>query len=182
VPVEIQPERFTMVFYEADEIGAIAQRLLDQLGIGDQQVRIEVDETTPLGRAQVRSLDPVVLAVESGALEDPKRPRQLSPDGAADVLGRLLMRVRDRLDPAFGDPPPDDALDLAASVAWDAHCMGRLSRLGYPPQRKRRLYHFRNRHGFTDLADAAFERLWSAEQLSWADIEGISAGAVAQPA
>jgi hypothetical protein len=171
-----------MVFYDAEEIAAIAQRLLDQLDIGDRQVRIEVDETTPLGRAKVGSLDPVVLDVESGALEDPKHPRKLSPDGAADVLGRLLMRVRDRLDPAFGDPPPDDELDLAASVAWDAHCMGRLSRLGHAPQRKRRLYHFRNRHGFTDAADAAFERLWSAEQLTWAEIEAISAGAVVQAA
>ena len=42
--------------------------------------------------------------------------------------------------------------------------MGRLERLGYDVRpRSRRLYHFRNRHGFTDVADNAFKRLWAAE-------------------
>ena len=46
--------------------------------------------------------------------------------------------------------------------------MGRLGRLGHPVQRQRRLYQFRNRHGFTDAADAAFEQLWEADDLTWA--------------
>ena len=61
--------------------------------------------------------------------------------------------------------------------------VGRLARLGYPPQRQRRLYHFRNRHGFTDAADAAFDRLWAADGLTWAEIVAISDDAIArQPA
>ena len=67
-------------------------------------VTVEIDETTPMGHAQLRSVDPVVLSLESGALEDPKRPRCLNHEGAVDVIGRLLYEVRDRLDPSFGDP------------------------------------------------------------------------------
>ena len=73
------------------------------------------------------------------------------------MLGRLLLQALDRRDPAFGDPPPDDALSVAHRVAWDVYAVGRLQRLGYRAQRQRRLYAFRNRHGFTDAADAAFD-------------------------
>jgi hypothetical protein len=87
------------------------------------------------------------------------------------VLGRLFFRIRDRLDPAFGEPPPDSELSLAQSTAWDAYAVGRAVRLGYPASRQRRLYRFRNRHGFSDTADAVFDRLWNAEGLTWADIQ-----------
>lgn len=177
--VELDPAGFSLVLFDPAELRAVVERTCEQLGMADLDVRVEVDETTPLGRAKVASVDPVVLSIESGALEDPKRPRKLSPQSAADVIGRLLMRVRDRRDPAFGDPPPDEELDLALSVAWDVYCTGRLARLGYKPQRKRRLYHFRNRHGFTDAADVAFDRLWTAEQLNWQEIVDLSRGAVA---
>jgi hypothetical protein len=183
VSVEVRPESFTMVKFDAAEIAAITAELLDEVGLEDRDVTVEVDETTPLGRARVTSVEPVVLAVESGAVEDPKRPRELGRHDTADVIGRLLLRVRDRLDPAFGDPPPDDELPLPLSVAWDVHCVGRLARLGYRAQRQRRLYIFRNRHGFTDAADAAFDRLWNAESLTWSEIERLSEQArTAQPA
>jgi hypothetical protein len=95
------------------------------------------------------------------------------------VLGRLLFEVRDRLDPAFADAPPAGALTLQQSSAWQAYCVGRLGRLGYKVQRQRRLYHFRNRHGFTDAADAAFDRLWQGEGLGWAEVQAASDEALA---
>ena len=52
--------------------------------------------------------------------------------------------------------------------------MGRVARMGYPVRRQRYLYAFRNRHGFTDAADGAFEELWSGEDLSWADLDRLS--------
>jgi hypothetical protein len=178
VPVEIRPEAFSMVYFDAAEIRALVEGLAIDVGLPpDVAIAVEVDESTPMGHAQLRSLDPVVISVESGALEDPKRPRQLNPEGAADVLGRLLFEVRDRLDPSFGDPPPDDELTLAESSAWQVYCVGRLGRLGHHVQRQRRLYQFRNRHGFTDTADAAFDRLWTADGLTWADIVTTSAEA-----
>jgi hypothetical protein len=170
--VTVTPESYNLIEFEDDEIRAVASKLMDQIGV-EVPLRIDVDETTPLGRAWTSSLEPLVLTVESGAFEDPKRPRHLSERSVADVLGRLLFRVRDRLDPSFGEVPADDDLSLPESTAWDAYAVGRLARLGYPAQRQRRLYHFRNRHGFSDTADAAFERLWTGDGLSWADIQAV---------
>lgn len=164
-----------MVLFDSAEIRALTEQLTTEIGLpADLPITVDIDETTPMGRSMLSSLDPVVLSLESGALEDPKRPRQIDPEGAVDVLGRLLFEVRDRLDPAFGDPPPDDDLSLPESVAWQVYCVGRLGRLGHRVQRQRRLYHFRNRHGFTDAADAAFDHLWTADGLSWPDITGVS--------
>ncbi len=175
MPVEVRPAEFSMVHFDAAEIQALTERLAAEIGLSaDLPIVVDVDETTPLGRAVVASTDPVVLELESGALEDAKRPRQLDPIGAADVLGRLLLQVRDRRDPAFGDPPADEDLPLPHSVAWQVYCVGRLARLGHRVQRQRRLYQFRNRHGFTDAADAVFERLWQADGLSWADLTAAS--------
>lgn len=174
--VTVTPEAFTYVQFDAARIAAVVERLLDDIGL-DGPVRVEVDEASPLGRARVVSFDPLVVTVEGGALEDPRHFRQLSDASTADILGRLLFRVRDRFDPAFGDPPPDDALALPHATAWDAYCVGRLARLGYRSQRQRRLYHFRNRHGFTDAADTAFARLWDGEGLTWADVVAASDGA-----
>lgn len=177
--VTVVPETFTLVDYDAAQIAAVAARVWQQVGLPvGQPLRIEVDESTPLGRAWVSSSEPAVLSIESGGLEHNHRPRQFDDRAAALLFGRLLMRLRDRLDPAFGDAPSDDDLTLPQSAAWDAFAVGRVGRrLGYDVQRQRRLYQFRVRHGFTDAADAVFDRLWTAESLSWADIDGLSAQA-----
>ena len=62
--------------------------------------------------------------------------------------------------------------------------IGRLVRLGFKhyDNRQRRLYHFRNRHGFTDAADEAFKRLWTADDLTWSDIAALSEKASAAAA
>ena len=178
--VVVTPTEFTLVLFEHQAIVGVLEHLLPDIGLdGDVDVTVNIDERVPMGRADVISIDPIVLEVEGGALEDPKRPRQLSVDGTADIFGRLLLRVRDRRDPAFGEAPADGALSLAHKSAWDVYCVGRLARKGYRPQRQRRVYAFRNRHGFTDAADAAFEQLWTADGLTWADIERISDNATA---
>lgn len=173
--VEVRPEAFSMVFFDAAEIRAIVEQLVAEIGLPESlSVSIEVDETTPMGLARVTSIDPVLITAESGAFEDVKHPRHLSPAGTIDVLGKLLLAVKDRLDPAFGEAPADDDLTLQESASWEAYSTGRLGRLGHPVQRQRRLYQFRNRHGFTDTADAAFDRLWTSDRLTWADIKAIS--------
>ncbi len=175
MPVVVRPEEFTLVFFDPAELRSLLEGLAAEVGLpADLLITLEVDETTPLGNARVSSLDPVVISVESGALEDAKAPRKMDPVGASDVLGRLLFEIRDRLDPAFGDPPPNDQLTLPLASAWQTYCVGRVGRLGHKVQRQRRLYHFRNRHGFTDTADHAFERLWSGEGLTWAQISALS--------
>jgi hypothetical protein len=174
--VTVSPESFSLVLFDAATIARVAADVAARVGFpDDEELRVEVDERTPLGRVLVASLRPVTISVESGAFEDPKRPRQLSERRVAEVVGRLLLRVLDRRSPAWEEAPPDDALTLAQQVAWDAYCVGRLERLGVAVQKERRRYHFRNRHGFTDVADEAFERLWSATEVGWADIVEVCA-------
>jgi hypothetical protein len=185
VPVTVTPEAFTMVEFDADEIRALAEQLAAEAGLPEgTAVQVDVIEKTPLGRVRVESLDPVRITVEGGAFEDPQRIRHLSRDRVVDVLGVHLLQVADRLDPAFGGPELGEELSLAHRVAWDVYAVGRLARLGHPTQRQRRLYHFRNRHGFTDAADAAFEQLWGASGLTWVTLTAISdeAAAAAAPA
>jgi hypothetical protein len=170
--VTVTPTEWRFVAFDSARIAAVAERLLREVGL-DVDLGIEVDETTPLTRVAVASLTPLLVTAESGAFEDLQRPRQQSDVMVADVLGRVLHRVRDRLDPAFGDPPADAELSLAQAAAWDTYAVGRCARLGYPVQRQRRLYHFRNRHGFTDVADEAFAELWTASDLTWADLQAV---------
>ena len=174
--VTVTPEEFTMVRFDSARIRDLASVVADAVGLADDlELRIEVDEQSPLGRTRVTSFDPVTITTESGAFEDPRRIRDLSDANVQDVLGRLLMRVRDRLDPVFGDPPPDKELSVQQHTAWDAYAVGRCASLGLPTQRQRRLYHFRIRHGFTDVSDATFAMLWDGEGLAWRDLEDACA-------
>jgi hypothetical protein len=168
----VSPETFTMVLFDADEIRSVGEELIDRIGLPDDlDIRLEIDEPVPLGRMYL-TVDgrSVLCKVEGGAFEDPKRPRRLSPGNVQNGFGRLLLRVRDMLDPAFGTPPADGEMTLAERVAWDTYSEGRLDRLGYSQRQPRRRYHFRMRHGFTDVADRVFERLWAADSLTWSDI------------
>jgi hypothetical protein len=173
--VTLEPAEFQLVDFDPDALRALVERLLDDVGL-DQPVTLEVDQTTPLGHTAVRSTDPIVLFAESGALEDPRHLRALGP-GAAIELGRMLFRVRDRLDPAFGEVPPDGEVSLQEEAAWDAYAVGRLIRAGHThyDERQRRLYQFRTRHGFSDAGDASFAALWDGDGLTWADIQALSA-------
>lgn len=173
--VTVVPATFRLVSFDATEIAEIAASLHRRVGLpAGLPLRIEVNELTPLGRAHLASVEPAVLAVESGGIENAHRPRHLSRKNATELLGRLLLRLRDRLDHAFGDPPDEGDLSLALSTAWDVYSMARLERLGQPVQRPRWQYHYRLRHGFSDAADAAFARIWAAESLTWAELEQLS--------
>jgi hypothetical protein len=170
--VVVTPEEFTYVTFDAGRVAELAAKLADKVGIpADSEVRIDIDEASPLGRTKLVSLDPITISVEGGAFEDAKRPRHLSDKSVIDVLGRLLFRAKDRLDPGFADAPDDSDLTLQQSTAWDTYAVGRCERAGWAPQKKRRIYHYRNRHGFTDVADGVFDRLWNGTGLTWSDIE-----------
>lgn len=174
--VVVTPETFAFVQFDAARIAELVEDVADRVGLAsDIAIRVEIDERTPLGRTRLVALDPVTLSVQGGAFENAKAPRTLSDRSVADVVGRLLFRAADRLDPGFGDAPADDALTLQQQTAWDTYAVGRCERAGYSPSKPRRLYHFRNRHGFTDVSDRVFERLWSAEKLAWADLEAACA-------
>ena len=172
--VDVVPASFEYVFYEAGAIREIVQRVARLVGFPDDEpIRIVIDETSPLARWSLTSTDPVTLTTEGGAFEDTRRPRVLSVERTEDVLGRFLLKVLDRRGP-FADAPADGELGLAHHVAWDVYAVGRLAALGLPGQRKRRLYQFWNRHGFTDTATATFDALWNGRSLSWADVREMS--------
>ncbi|HEY3240274.1 MAG TPA: hypothetical protein VGL92_11955 [Acidimicrobiia bacterium] len=172
----VRPDVFTLVDFEAPRIARLAAEVAEVVGLPDDlDLVLEIDEATPFGSTSaVIDAATVTLSVEGGAFENPKAIRQLSEAGTRLVLGRLLFRVRDRLDPAFGDPPPDAELTFAQHAAWDAYAVGRYARVaGVDGGRDRRRYAFRLRHGFTDGADRAFNRLWRGEGLTWADLEEV---------
>lgn len=181
--VTVTPDAFEYVAFDRDEIVVVANRLCVQLGLpADQDLLIEIDEGTPGARAWLVSVEPMVLHVEGGAFEHTRKVRTFSDVRCADALGRLLYRTLDRLNPDFGEPPEDSELTLAQWTTWEIYCVGRLVRLGYEGQRARRLYQFRNRHGFSDLTDTYFERLWSAEGLTWAELTQMSKEATMEKA
>jgi hypothetical protein len=175
--VTVTPQTFNFVAYDAALIQRVAEELLQSLGLADRDLNIEVDETTPLARTRVEVGDAISIRAESGAFEDTRRPRQQSEVATATSLGRVLLRVRDRLNDGFGDAPPDEDLTLAQVAAWETYSVGRLERLGIDVNQQRWRYNFRNRHGFTDAADQAFNRLWAGDALTWDELEAISAAA-----
>jgi hypothetical protein len=170
--VTITPEAFTLVLFEVDRIRDRAAEIAATAGL-DGDVHLEVDETNPLARLRVISWEPIELFAQGGAFEDSRRLRHLSDRNLSESLGRLLFRVKDRLDPGFADAPEDEKLSLAQQNVWDVYCLGRLAAAGYDVAKPRWHYHFRLRHGFTDLSDAAFERVWMSDGLSWADLDAV---------
>lgn len=174
--VTVDPPAFSIVHYDSGHIAAVVKEVAALAGVPDGvPIEVVVDEHSPFGKAAT-TVDgrTVRLLIEGGAFEDPQRLRHFSEANARIVLGRLLFRVADRLSPTFGDPPPDSDLTPAEHAAWEAYAVGRYARLAaVEGGRGGRRYAFRIRHGFSDAADRAFDRLWTASALTWADIQAI---------
>jgi len=172
--VTVEPETFTLVSYDSSVIATIVSQLAQRLDI-THPIRVEVDETTPLGKSsaefdgEISSDTTIVVRIESGALENTKRLTTFSEPRARLSLGMALLRARDRTRPDFDGVPGDRELTNAQNSAWDAYCAGRLSRLGLEPTPQRYRYDFRNRFGFSDDVDVAFDRLWAADDLGWSE-------------
>ena len=176
--VTVTPQEFKFVNFDAELIARVTEGLVLALGI-DRPVHIDIDETTPLGRVQVELGDTIVVHAESGALEDSRKPREQSENATATNLGRALLRANDRLRGGFGEAPPDDDLTLRQVAAWETYSVGRLARLGLPVNQQRWRYNFRNRHGFNDVSDTAFEEIWAADGLTWGELEALSTAGAA---
>lgn len=171
----VVPETFELVDFEASQIQDVYDDMVRRVPSlpDDLEAEIRIDEVLSTARVGVTSLEPLVLALESGAFENMKQPRSFGVEASQNSLGRLLFEVADRLSADFGAPSLDDELTLAERIAWDTYCFGRLSRLGVRVYKPKHLYNFRNRHGFSDAADATFEKLWSAESLTWSQIKAL---------
>jgi hypothetical protein len=184
--VTVTPEAYELVNFSAADIQSIAEEVAAAVGLPDDAVvEINVDESEMMGRSSA-VLDGdgrIVVDVTGGAFESLRKARELAPERCRAVLGQALMRARDRLDPSFGDPPPDGELTVRQESTWSSYIEGRLDRLGILEGRpKRRIYHFRVRHGFNDAVDSVFARLWSSDGLTWSDLEAASAEAAGETA
>lgn len=178
--VSVSPETFELVNFDAAEITRLASEVAGAVGLGaDVPVSIVVDETAMQGKSSSRvEGGVVVIEASGGAFESLRKAREFDEERCKNVVGQALMRARDRLDPAFGDPPADADLSVREEVAWATAIEGRLARLGIVTGRpQRRIYHFRVRHGFSDTVDRVFRRLWDADTVTWSDIEAASAEA-----
>lgn len=176
--VTVTPTEFQFVFFDAARIAAVGAEVLGLLGLADD-LHIEVDERTPVARVTVTDGSPVVVHAESGAFEDTRKPRAMSDAATTLALARVLLRLRDRRDGGFAEAPADADLSLAQVAAWDTYTLGRLSRVGIAVHAPRWRYNFRNRHGFTDAADRAFDELFAADGLAWGAVSAISEHALA---
>jgi hypothetical protein len=177
--IEVIPEQFTLVEYDAGVIAGLAEELAAKVGIPDDvPVRIEIDEELPLpltgstadvvdGRAE--------LWFAGASFEDGRRRATFNEQLARSELAMELFRAADRLQLGFAEAPSDEDLTDGQRAAWEASAEGRAARLGEVTRKVRRQYVFRLYNGFTDYADEAFERLWSGDGFTWADIESICA-------
>ena len=176
--VEVNPEQFTLVQYDAGVIAGIAEELASKVGLPDDvPVLIEIDEELPLpltgstadlveGRAR--------LWFSGANFEDGRHRAVFNEKLARADLAIALFRAGDRLK-GFGDAPADEDLSDGQRAAWEAFAEGRAARLGEFARKVRRQYVFRLYNGFTDVADDAFERLWTADRFTWSELDALCA-------
>jgi hypothetical protein len=175
--VHITPDPFTVVPYEIPVIAALVEECAALVGFPtDVEIDLEIDEDLPhplVGTASDVVDGRAVLWMSGGNLEDTHRTRAFSEPNARRELTQMLLRANDRLSDAFATAPPDVDLSLAERAAWDVWTHARLGPLGLAIRPDRMRYDFRLQHGFTDAADAAFDRLWDAPTLTWDGLREI---------
>ena len=175
--VTVSPDPFTLIAYDAAEIAAIVADAAAAAGVEPGvDIDLEVDEElfAPLiGHTSDVVDGRVKLWISGGNLEDNRRPRHFSAEQSRRDFTIALLRAKDRLSEDFASAPPDGQLSRGERAAWDVYAVGRGFRLGLAVRRQAILYEFRLQHGFTDVADAAFERLWQADRMNWEGIREI---------
>jgi len=175
--ITVRPDPFTLIAYDVNEITAIIEDAAALVGFpSDVDIELDVDEElfAPLTGHMSDLVDGTAkLWISGGNFEDNRRPRHFSADQARTDLAIMLLRAKDRTTEQFAGAPRDSELSRAERAAWDTYAIGRVLRLGLPVRRQRQLYDFRLQHGFTDVTDAAFERCWTAESMTWDGIREI---------
>jgi hypothetical protein len=177
--VTVTPDPFTLIDYSAADIAAIVEDVAALIGLpSNVEIRVDVDEElfAPLVGHMSDVVDGRIVIWISGAnFEDNRRPRTFSADQARRDLAFAMLRAQDRLSPEFADAPPDAAISRAERAAWDVYASGRAQRLGIPVRRQATIYEYRLQHGFSDIADTAFERLWEKPSTTFAALQEICA-------
>jgi len=175
--ITVRPERFTKVEYDHGQLVAHAEAALKRVfgPSADLDIEIEVDEDAATTRFAITAMEPVVVVdLDGGAVENLRDPRRFGGLAADITFTRIFLELYDRRLAVFGAPSLDEQPSQAQRMAWDVNLYGRVARLGLRLHKPRFLYNFRNRHGFTDKADAVFEQLWEAGDTTWRRIADLS--------
>lgn len=178
--ISVTPDPFVLVDYDSGALAALVEKVAGRVGLADDvEIAIEVDEALP--RPLIASYVDVVrdgdghgrisIWCSGGNFEHPQYPRRFDDAGAEVELAVDLRRAADRLSPGFADAPPDSELSERQREAWNTSAAGRVSRLGFVVRESLVRYHFRLANGFGDAVDAVYERLWGADEITWADLE-----------
>jgi len=177
--IVVKPTTFAHVDYEPDLLIRLVGEAVERVSMpADTKVHVEVDENLSTNRVRVVEIDPVKLEIESGAVENYQAPRTVGELEAAIAFTRLLLEVGDRRSVDFGAPEIGEEPTRAHRMAWDINLFGRTSRLGLRIHQPRYLYNFRNRHGFSDVADQTFNTLWNTDGLRWTEMQTMSDNAL----
>jgi hypothetical protein len=175
--VHITPDPFTVVPYEVPVIAGLVEEAAALVGFPPGvEIDLDIDEDLPhplVGTASDVEGGRAKLWMSGGNLESTHHSRQFSEPNARADLVQMLLRANDRLSREFASAPPDIDLTLAERAAWDVWAQARAGALGIPVRVDRMRYDFRLQHGFSDAADAAFDRLWDAKTLSWDGLREI---------
>jgi hypothetical protein len=172
--VTVTPDPFTLIPFDAATIAALVEDVAALVEFPlDVEIAVEVDQELfpPLTGMMADVVDgKAALWISAANLEDTRSPRTFATEQARADFAVLLLRAKDRLSPDFADAPGDRELPRGERAAWDIYAIGRAARLGLHIRRQRELYGFRLQHGFTDVADAAFERCWNAPSMTYAGV------------
>jgi hypothetical protein len=175
--VHIAPDPFTVVPYEVPVIAALVEEAAALVGFpAGIEIDLEIDEDLPhplVGTASDVIDGRAVLWMSGGNLESTHRNREFNEAAARLDLTQMLLRANDRLSEGFAGAPRDSDVSLAERTAWDTWTHARAGRLGLPTRLDRMRYDFRLQQGFSDAADAAFDRLWEAETMTWDGLREI---------
>jgi hypothetical protein len=181
--VTVTPDPFVLVDYDSGALAALIEKVAARVGVPDEvDIDIEVDEALP--RPLIASYVDVVgsgdgakvsIWCSGGNFEHPQYPRRFDDAAAESRLAVDLLRACDRLSSGFADAPADEDLTERQRETWDTSASARIARLGFVVREPLVRYHFRLANGFGDAVDAVFERIWSADDVTWADLEAACA-------
>jgi hypothetical protein len=175
--VTVTPDPFTLIPFDAPTIASLVEDVAALVEFPPGvEIEVAVDEELfpPLTGHMTDVVDGrASLWISAANLEDTRQPRTFAPEQARSDFVVMLLRAKDRLSDDFADAPADRELTRGERVAWDIYAIGRAERLGMDVRRQRELYDFRLQHGFTDVADVAFDRCWDAPTMTFAGIREV---------
>lgn len=168
------PEEFTLVLFEASRMRELVDEVLLAISAPrDLNITLEVDEelAQPMTASYVDVEDDRILLWYSGGnFEHTKEARVLDEERARRELGVGILRGMDRLSPEFAGAPRDNELSDAQRLLWEVSADARCVRAGIPTREDRLRYVYRLACGFSDTADAAYEKAWSGGFSTWASM------------